>query len=107
MNAVPKTMPDQFEDKVAEAAALLRTMGNENRLMILCRLGGEELSVGTLGQSFQISQSALSQHLAVLRDQGLVATRKEGQTVYYRIADPAVGTIITTLASIYCPEMLL
>ena len=107
MNAVPKTMPDQFEDKVAEAAALLRTMGNENRLMILCRLGGEELSVGVLGQSFQISQSALSQHLAVLRDRELVATRKEGQTVYYRIADPAVGKIITTLASIYCPEMLL
>ncbi|WP_031554806.1 ArsR/SmtB family transcription factor [Parvularcula oceani] len=98
--------PEAFEAKAAEAAMLLKAMGNPNRLMILCRLGGGERAVGALAEDFSLSQSALSQHLAVLRAQGLVATRKEGQAVFYRIDDPAVARIIATLASIYCPEML-
>ena len=96
----------QFQEKAAAAAKLLRTMSNEHRLMILCRLGPDERSVGDLGFDFNLSQSALSQHLAVLRAEGLVATRREGQTAYYRIADPAAVSVIETLAEIFCPEML-
>lgn len=96
----------QFEKNAAKAAALLRAMSNERRLMILCRLGAGERSVGALGEEFDLSQSALSQHLAVLREQGLVATRREGQTIFYRIEDPAAARVIETLAAIYCPEML-
>lgn len=97
---------DEFETKASEAAGLLKLMGNQHRLMILCRLGMGETSVSALGESITLSQSALSQHLAVLRDSGLVATRRSGQTVFYRIKDPSVGKIIETLASIYCPELL-
>lgn len=106
MDALKIMDPNEFEVKAAEAAKLLRTMGNPHRLMILCRLGAEEMSVGLLSESFALSQSALSQHLAVLRSEGLVTSRKEGQAVFYRIADPAVVSIIGTLAAIFCPEML-
>lgn len=95
----------QFEAKASEAASLLRAMSNEKRLMVLCRLGANEASVSDLLLDIGLSQSALSQHLAILRDRNLVSTRRDGQTVYYRIADPAVGRVIETLASIYCPEL--
>lgn len=74
--------------------------------MILCRLGAAERSVSALGSDFDLSQSALSQHLAVLREEGLVTTRRDGQTIFYRIADPAAVRVIEALISIYCPEML-
>ncbi len=104
-----KTLPmdlSQFEAKASEAAFLLKAMSNEKRLMILCRLGANESSVSELLFDINLSQSALSQHLAVLKERDLVATRRDGQTIYYRIADPAVGQVIQTLASIYCPELL-
>ncbi|MEL6363799.1 MAG: metalloregulator ArsR/SmtB family transcription factor [Pseudomonadota bacterium] len=95
-----------FEAKAAKAAGLLKAMSNERRLMILCRLGGGELSVGDLQRDVDLSQSALSQHLSVLRAEGLVAARRAGQSVYYRIADSAASRVIETLAAIYCPELL-
>jgi len=95
-----------FESKAGKAAAMLRALSNEKRLMILCRLCAGECSVGELQKDFGLSQSAFSQHLAVLREQGLVATRRESQTIHYSISDPATFRIIETLASIYCPEML-
>lgn len=97
---------DAFLPKAANAASLLKSMANERRLMILCRLGGGEQSVSALLEGSGLSQSALSQHLAVLREEGLVATRRDGQTIHYRVANPAALQIIETLASIYCPEML-
>lgn len=87
----------------AQATRTLRLLANENRLMILCHLGDGELSVGEIGAHIALGQSALSQHLALLRAEGAVATRRVGQTIYYRIADPAIGRIIATLADIYCP----
>lgn len=102
-----KTMtldPAQFRERAGEAAKLLRTMSNEHRLMILCRLGDGELSAGELLAGTTLSQSALSQHLAVLREDGLVATRREGQSIYYRIADASALKVIETLAAIFCPE---
>lgn len=96
----------RFQAQASQAAALLRAMANERRLMILCRLGAGEMSVGALQTDIDLSQSALSQHLAVLREQGLVKTRREGQSILYSIADPAALKVIETLAAIYCPEML-
>jgi ArsR family transcriptional regulator, virulence genes transcriptional regulator len=97
-----------FEDSAGRAARLLRLLGNERRLMILCQLADGELSVGELqprlGQlQSALSQSALSQHLALLREEGIVATRRNGQTIYYRIVDPAALRIIATLAELFCP----
>ena len=98
--------PVLFNVKAEEAAGLLRSMANPHRLMILCRLGDKELSVGELRQGAALSQSSLSQHLGVLRQEGLVRTRREGQSIFYSIADPAAIRVITTLAAIYCPELL-
>lgn len=94
----------EFEAKAAEAAQLLKLLANENRLLILCRLVAEkEMPVGDLVAAVGLSQSALSQHLARMRDEGLVATRREAQTVYYRIADPNARRVLALLKSIYCP----
>ena len=92
-----------FEAKAAEAAKLLRALGNERRLMILCQLTDGERSVGQLQPNVGLSQSALSQHLAVLREEGIVATRREAQTIWYSIADPAALQVVATLAEIFCP----
>lgn len=93
----------QFQASAGEAAKLLRALGNERRLMILCQLADGERSVGDLQPRVGLSQSALSQHLAVLREEGVVATRREAQTIWYRIADPAALKLVATLAEIFCP----
>lgn len=93
----------EFEASAARAAALLRSLANERRLMILCQLADGELAVGELLPRVGLSQSALSQHLALLRDEGIVATRREGQSIFYRLSDPAALQVIATLAEIFCP----
>jgi ArsR family transcriptional regulator len=93
----------RFEASAKEAAKLLRALSNERRLMILCQLADGERSVGELQPRVGLSQSALSQHLAGLRQEGVVATRREGQTIWYRIADPAAVRVVATLAEIFCP----
>ena len=85
------------------AEALLKAMGNRNRLMVLCTLHEGELSVGELNARIPLSQSALSQHLAKMREEGLVTFRREAQTLHYRIDDPNVVKLIATLKDIYCP----
>lgn len=92
-----------LEESAARAAGLLRLLGNEKRLMVLCQLTAGELSVGALQARIGLSQSALSQHLALLREQGVVAARRESQNVHYRIADPAALRVIQTLAELFCP----
>ncbi len=91
----------RFETSAAAAARLLKAMAHDGRLLVLCQLLDGERSVGQIAS--RLSQSALSQHLALLRTDGLVATRREGQTIHYRIADPAVAAVIGTLAGIFCP----
>lgn len=86
-----------------EAAALMKALANENRLMILCTLVSGEMSVGELNAKVPLSQSALSQHLASLREAKLVVTRKEAQTVYYQLCGDEATRIIAVLQSIYCP----
>jgi DNA-binding transcriptional ArsR family regulator len=85
------------------AASMLRAVANERRLMILCLLiVDEELSAGELAQEVGLSQSATSQHLAKMREEGLITFRRESQTVHYRIADSGVKRLIATLKTIYC-----
>lgn len=93
----------EFEVSAGKAAALLRLLGNEKRLMILCQLADGELSVGQLQARIGTSQSALSQHLALLRDEGVVATRRQSQTIFYRIEDASALRVIQTLAELFCP----
>jgi ArsR family transcriptional regulator len=71
--------------------------------MVLCQLADGELSVSEIQSRVGLSQSALSQHLALLRDEGVVATRRERQTIYYRVADHAAMRIVQTLAELFCP----
>jgi ArsR family transcriptional regulator, virulence genes transcriptional regulator len=97
-----KTLAD-FEARAAEAAALMKALGNEKRLMILCKLLDEgEMRVLPLADAVGLSQSALSQHLARMREEGLVAFRRDGQTLHYRVRDPNVKRVIKVLKSIYC-----
>ncbi|MDV7340109.1 metalloregulator ArsR/SmtB family transcription factor [Terasakiella sp. A23] len=96
---------DGFANKALAAAELLKMMGNERRLMILCQLGNGEKSVGELEGLVGLKQSALSQHLAKLRAERLVATRRESQTVYYSLASSEVTALIETLYGLYCPTL--
>lgn len=84
------------------AARLLKALANESRLMVLCLLVEQERSVSELNSLLPLSQSALSQHLAVLRGDGLVTTRREAQNIYYRLAPSPARQIITTLHDVYC-----
>ncbi|MFM5931460.1 MAG: ArsR/SmtB family transcription factor [Novosphingobium sp.] len=93
-----------FEESAGRAAALMRLLSNEKRLMVLCQLSEGELPVSELQIRVGLSQSALSQHLALLREQGAVTTRRERQMIFYRIADPAVLRVIETLAELFCPQ---
>ena len=93
-----------LREHAQKAAALLKALANENRLMIMCTLISGELSVGELNEKIPLSQSALSQHLASLREAGLVTTRKEAQTVFYQLSGNEATKIIAVLQSIYCPS---
>jgi len=93
-----------MQQGAARAAVLLRAVGNEHRLLVLCLLIEQgEASVGTLLEQVRLSQSALSQHLARMRDEGLVTFRRDAQTLYYRIADPAAEKLVAALKDIFCP----
>jgi DNA-binding transcriptional ArsR family regulator len=93
----------EVQEKVAEVSATLRLLANEKRLLVVCRLAiAGEMSVGALAEAVGLSQSALSQHLARLRADGLVTTRREAQVLYYRISDPRVRRLLEALYGIYC-----
>jgi len=94
----------QLQEAAGKAAAMLRAVGNERRLMVLCLLIQEgEMPVGALAEQVGLSQSALSQHLARMREEGLVTFRREAQSLYYRIGNPDVEKLVDTLKAIFCP----
>jgi DNA-binding transcriptional ArsR family regulator len=94
---------NRLEKKAQEVSATLRLLANEKRLLVLCQLSlAGEMSVTALGEEVGLGQSALSQHLAKLRADELVATRREGQTLFYRIADGRIGQVLEALYGIYC-----
>ena len=86
-----------LQAKAREAGTLLKAMGNERRLLILCQLAGGEKSVGELEDAIDLSQSALSQHLARLRRDGLVTTRRQKQTIFYSIDSTAAAMVMKAL----------
>jgi DNA-binding transcriptional ArsR family regulator len=98
---------DLLAARAGEAAGLLRLLGNEQRLLILCHLiTAGEMNVGALAEEIGLSQSALSQHLAKLREQGIVGFRREAQTLFYRVEDEKAGRVLLLLRDIFCPELL-
>ncbi len=106
LSDVQLAVPTEFAAQAGEAAALLKALANESRLLVLCHLAEEgELSVGGLLERIDLGQSALSQHLARLREEGLVATRREAQTIYYRVSDPRAGQLLVLLHDLFCPEL--
>lgn len=90
-----------LEAQAASAARLMRLFANEQRLMLMCRLSEGDCAVGELATFAGLSQSACSQHLARLRQEGVVASRREAQTIYYGVADPDAARIIALLCEIY------
>ena len=88
--------------KAEEAADLMRALSNSARLKVLCELSGGERNVGELVRASGLSQSALSQHLARLREDGLVSTRRDAQVIYYRLTDTRVEQIVRLLFQLYC-----
>lgn len=92
-----------FEDRATEAAQMLKALSNEKRLMILCKLLEHgEMSVNALIDEVGLSQSAMSQHLARMREEKIVETRRDAQQIFYRVANPRVREILATLKKAYC-----
>ncbi len=101
----PPAPPSEMARSAASAAAYLKTLAHEGRLMILCHLGSGEKSVGELESLLDIRQAAVSQMLARLREERLVTTRRDGKTVYYSLADESTYEVISLLYRLFCgPE---
>lgn len=96
--------PDKLEENAEKASSLLKSMSHPSRLMVLCHLMNGECPVSALNQAIPLSQSALSQHLASLRDAGLVKTRRESQVIHYRLNSEAAAEILNVLYRIYCNQ---
>jgi len=97
----PSERVSELEESAHAAARMLKLLASEQRLLLLCRLVEGECSVGELAEHAKLAQSAASQHLGKMRAEGLVATRREAQTIYYRLADPAAMRVLDTLCDIY------
>ena len=95
---------DALKDKSGQASQLLKSLANDRRLLIMCHLSEKEKSVGELERLVDLSQSALSQHLARLRRDNLVRTRREAQTIFYSIASPEADAVLQTLYQLYCED---
>ena len=93
-----------FKQNAGQAADFLKKMCHQDRLLVLCHLSYGELSAGELAKRSQLSLSAFSQHLAILRDAKLIKVRREAQTLYYSLNNNAVIKILETLKGIFCPE---
>ncbi len=102
VSAGEKPQFEQMESNAGQAARFLKTLANERRLMILCHLVCGERSVGELEQLLGMRQPALSQQLARLREDELVATRRESRTIYYRIASPEAETLLEQIYMLFC-----
>jgi len=101
--SMTRTAADSLQDQANQVADILQTLANGRRLFVLCKLQElGEANVTTLAAAAQLSQSALSQHLAKLRAEGLVDFRRESQTLWYRISDPRIGDLLETLHRLFC-----
>lgn len=96
--------PERLRKAADEAVAALKMLANPERLLLLCQLSQGEFSVSELEEQLDIHQPTLSQQLGVLRNQGVVATRREGKNIFYSVADPALLEILVVLYRLYCPK---
>ncbi|EMI5491261.1 metalloregulator ArsR/SmtB family transcription factor [Providencia stuartii] len=95
---------DAMKLAATQTSTLLKTLGNSDRLLLLCQLTQGEACVSDLEVSLGIQQPTLSQQLTVLRNEGLVVTRREGKRIYYAIADEKLFILLNTLYTLYCPK---
>lgn len=100
---LPMSDTDDLAARAGDAARLLKLLASERRLLILCELAHGEACVTALSARVGLAQSALSQHLAKMRAEGLVAFRRDGQTLHYRIENPAAERILRLLQDVFCP----
>ncbi|MFH0131845.1 metalloregulator ArsR/SmtB family transcription factor [Variovorax sp. VaC1] len=96
--------PEVLRGAAGKAVVALKLLANEDRLLLLCQLSQGEMCVSDLEQKLGIHQPTLSQQLGVLRNEGVVDTRREGKNIFYRVADPAMLEILAVLYRIYCPK---
>ena len=97
-------MAEKMSQAADSAVGLLQSLGNKSRLMITCQLIDGEKSVGELAELLQARESTVSQHLALLRKDRLVTTRRQGQTIFYALASDPARRVLETLYEIYCPQ---
>ena len=96
--------PDRLRQAAGDAVAALKVLGNEDRLLLLCQLAQGEMCVSDLEAQLDIRQPTLSQQLGVLRNEGVVSTRREGKNIYYSVADPRLLDMLAVLYRLYCPK---
>jgi ArsR family transcriptional regulator len=104
MESVTTLPADAMRAAAAQAGSLLKTLANPDRLLLLCQLTQGEQPVGALEAALDIRQPTLSQQLAVLRQQGLVGTRREGKQIFYSVASPEALAVLQLLYRLYCPK---
>jgi len=104
MSKETQVNPEQMAFAAAKASELMRTLGHKDRLMVLCHLISGEKSVGELAGLLEIPQSPLSQHLARMRKEELVTTRREAQTIFYSIASNEAARMVELMHELYCSE---
>lgn len=93
---------EKMRSSAADVSDLLKLLGHPDRLMVLCQLKFGEQSVGELSRNLGVKQSPLSQHLARMRHEGVVTSRREAQTIFYSITDPKITQVISVLYELYC-----
>jgi ArsR family transcriptional regulator len=96
--------PHRLKLAAGQAVGALRALANEDRLLLLCQLSQGEMCVGDLEEQLGIRQPTLSQQLGVLRNEGVVSTRRQGKNIFYAVADPALLEIVAVLYRLYCPK---
>ena len=104
MPRAPVIDPEALRGAAGQAVGVLKLLANPERLLLLCQLSQGEMCVSDLEQALDIHQPTLSQQLGVLRNEGVVQTRREGKNIFYSVADPAVLQILALLYKLYCPK---
>ncbi len=100
----PVINPELLRSGAAQAVGVLKTLANEDRLMLMCQLSQGEHCVSELEEELGIAQPTLSQQLGVLRNEGVVTTRRQGKSIYYSVADARTLEILVLLHRLYCPD---
>lgn len=104
MSNVTPQRAEQMRQAAGEAVTALKVLANEDRLLLMCQLSQQEMCVSELEEALDIRQPTLSQQLGVLRNEGVVTTRRDGKRVYYRVADERLLAMLELMYQLYCPK---